>query len=163
MSTLWLAFIALGIGVWLAHDGLVPRPPSSQTRREWSPVGRARDWLAQADLPGVTLWHLVVLCAIGSLAGGIAGYLAMGVPVTMVLGAAGGALTVPIWVRTRHSRRRPARQRAIAEALERMRDTLGGGLTLDHAFQSLADKGPQALQRQFHQFAAEAAASHRLF
>jgi len=154
MSNVWVAFILLGIGVWLAHDGLAPRPKVN--RDDWQlPVTQVHDWLAQADLPGVTIWHLVVLCVTSSLVGGIAGYLAFGVPVTEALGAAGGALAVLVWVRARHSRRRPARQRGIAEALERMRDTLGTGLTLDHAFQGLADNGPAALQRNFRQFAAE--------
>jgi tight adherence protein B len=36
-----------------------------------------------------------------------------------------------------------------------MRDTLGSGLTLDHAFQGLAERGPEALQSNFRQFAAE--------
>lgn len=155
MSNLWLALILLGAGVWLAHDGLAPHPTVTRARRQWPPIARVRDWLAQADLPGVTIWHLVVLSAASSLVGGLAGYLAFGVPVTAVLGAAGGALAVLAWVRTRHTRRRPARQRAIAEALERMRDTLGSGLTLDRAFQGLAENGPEALQRQFRQFAAE--------
>lgn len=155
MSNLWVALILLGVGVWLAHDGLAPQRTKARTHSAWAPVGRAGDWLAQADLPGVTIWHLVVLCAAGGLVGVIAGYLAFGVPVTAALGAVGGTLAVPAWVRTRHSRRRPARQRAIAETLERMRDTLGSGLTLDHAFRGLAETGPESLQRQFRQFAAE--------
>jgi Flp pilus assembly protein TadB len=36
-----------------------------------------------------------------------------------------------------------------------MRDTLGSGLTLDHAFRGLADNGPDALQHPFRQFEAE--------
>jgi Flp pilus assembly protein TadB len=155
MSNLWVALILLGAGVWLAHDGLAPPPDVTRARGQWPPITRVLVWLAQADLLGVTIWHLVVLTVAGSLVGGVAGYLSFGVPVTAALGAAGGALAVPIWIRSRHSRRRPAQQRAIAEALERMRDTLGSGLTLDHAFQGLADNGPEALQRHFRQFAAE--------
>ncbi len=155
MSNLWVALILLGVGVWLAHDGFAPRPTVTRARTPWGPLVRVQDWLAQADLPGVTVWHLVLLCVAGSLVGSFAGYVAFGVPVTAALGGIGGALAVPAWLRNRHSRRRPARQRAIAEVLERMRDTLGSGLTLDHSFQGLADNGPQALQRQFRQFAAE--------
>jgi Flp pilus assembly protein TadB len=155
MSNLWLALILLGVGVWVAHDGLAPRPAIREARGSWAPVDRVKDWLAQADLPGVTIWHVVALCAAGCVAGGFAGYVTFGVPVTAALGAVGGALAVPVWLRTRHTRRRPARQRAIAEALERMRDTLGTGLTLDHAFQGLANNGPETLQRPFRQFEAE--------
>lgn len=155
MSSLWLALIVLGIGVWLAHDGIAPQPVRRLDRRTWAPVERMKDWLAQADLPGVTIGHVFVLCAVGCVTGAVAGYVALGVPVTTALGAVAGAAAVPVWVRARHARLRPARQRAIAEALERMRDTLGSGLTLDHAFQGLANNGPYALKRAFRQFEAE--------
>ena len=155
MSSLWIALVLLGAGVWLAHDGLAPRPASTSKREPWRALVRVQDWLAQADLPGVTAWHVLMFCVAGGLAGSVVGYVAFRVPVTAALGAVGGVLAVSAWVRNRHSRRRPARQLAIAEALERMRDTLGGGLTLDRAFQSLAEKGPEALQRQFRQFTAE--------
>lgn len=155
MSTFWVALVLLGAGVWLAHDGLAPRAHVDGPRDPWPLVVRVHDWLAQADLPGVTLWHLAALCVAGGLLGSLAGYLAFGVPVTAALGAVAGTLAAPTWVRTRRGRRRPARQRAIAQALERMRDTLGRGLTLDHALQGLADNGPRALRRDFRQFAAE--------
>ncbi|HEY1296997.1 MAG TPA: type II secretion system F family protein [Chloroflexota bacterium] len=155
MSTLWIALAAIGVGVWLAHDGLVPQPSSPPRERSWIVLDRVRDWLAQADLPGVTVWHLLALCAAGCAAGALAGYMAFGLRVSAALGATLGALAVPLWLRTRHQRRRPARQRAIAVALERMRDTLGSGLTLDHAFQGLAADGPKPLQPAFRQFEAE--------
>lgn len=155
MSPLWLALLLLGAGVWLAHDGIAPRPAAREERRSWTPLDRLRDWLAQADLPGVTVWHVLGLGVAAGVAGGIGAYLAFGVPVLAVLGAAGGALAVPVWLRARHARRRPAQQRAIAEALERMRDTLGSGLTLDHAFRGLASHGPEALRPSFRQFDAE--------
>jgi len=82
MSNLWLALVLLGVGVWVAHDGLAPRPAIREARRSWAPVDRVRDWLAQADLPGVTIWHVVVLCTAGCVAGGFAGYVTFGVPVT---------------------------------------------------------------------------------
>ena len=155
MSTLWIALVLLGVGVWLAHDGLVPRPSRPPRDNSWVPLDRVRDWLAQADLPGVTVWHLAALCVAGCAAGGLAGYLAFELPVSAGLGATLGALAVPVWLRTRYARRRPARQRAIAVALERMRDTLGSGLTLDHAFQGLASDGPKPLQAAFRQFETE--------
>src|SRR5260370_29943445 len=43
----------------------------------------------------------------------------------------------------------------MGEGVERMRDTRGSGLTLDHAFQGLANNGPEALRRPFRQFEAE--------
>jgi tight adherence protein B len=155
MSNLWVPLILLGAGVWLAHDGIAPRPAGRHHPRTLAPVERLKDWLAQADLPGVTIWHVVGLCCAGCLIGGMAGFVAFGVPVTTALGGVAGALAVPTWLRARHTWRRPARQRAIAEALERMRDTLGSGLTLDRAFQGLANDGPEALQRAFRQFEAE--------
>jgi tight adherence protein B len=155
VNTLWVAFVLLGLGVWLAHDGLVPQIDKDRPCTSSAAPGRVRQWLAQADLPGVTVWHLVVLCLGGCVVGAVIGYVALGVPVTVALGAVAGALAVPVWIATRHSRRQPARQRAIAEVLERMRDTLGSGLTVDHALQGLATSGPETLRPSFRQFAAE--------
>ena len=87
MSMLWFALILLVLGVWVAHDGIAPRPADSKKRHTWRLVDQVRDWLAQADLPGVALWDLVVLSAVGCLAGGVAGYIAFGVPVTAALGS----------------------------------------------------------------------------
>ena len=48
----------------------------------------------------------------GCVAGGLVGFAALQVPVGAALGATGGALACPLWLRTRHTRRRPARQKA---------------------------------------------------
>jgi hypothetical protein len=84
VSNLWIALLLLGVGVWLAHDGLAPRPYTPQAHGPRVFVDRVRDWLAQADLPGVTIWHLAVLCGASCVTGGIAGYVIFGVPVSTV-------------------------------------------------------------------------------
>ena len=161
MTVLAIALGLLGLGVWLAHDGLAPRPAPPVAREPRRGLAPVQDWLAQADLPGVTVWHLAVLCVAGSLLGSLAGYIAFGVPVTAALGAVAGGLTAPAWVRTRRGRRRPARQRAIAQALERMRDTLSSGLTLDRAFHGLGDNGPREPAAVLPAVLRRAAAAHR--
>ena len=49
MSNLWVALILLGAGVWLAHDGLAPRPSIRQSRGSWTGA-LAGDCVRQLEL-----------------------------------------------------------------------------------------------------------------
>ena len=68
--TLWLAVGLVGLGLWLAHDGLVS--PTRPTRAGRAGLReRVGDWLLQAGLEGVTLPMLVGTSLAGALGGGL--------------------------------------------------------------------------------------------
>jgi tight adherence protein B len=155
--TVWLALGLVGLGLWLAHDGLVrpvrPAPASRVRLRE-----RVGDWLLQAGLEGVTLPILVCTTLAGALAGGLLVHVLLGWPVADLVGAAAGGLAYPLWLRGRHARQRGRVRQALVEVIERIRDAVASGLDVGTALVDLAQNGPPVLRPQLQQLAAELSA-----
>lgn len=152
--TLWFALGLVGAGIWLAHDGLT-RPSVAAPRAPSRTLLRLQDWLVQAGLEGVTPRTVAVVCLAGSLLGGLAAHALLGWPLADLVGVLAGSLAYPLWLRARHARHRARVQHALPEAIDRLRDALASGLTLDRAFQGLAEDGPEALRPLVRQFCAE--------
>jgi tight adherence protein B len=153
----WLALVLVGLGLWLAHDGLVrpARPARASGAGLREKVG---DWLLQADLEGVTLPMLVGTSLAGALAGGLLVHMLLGWPVADLVGSLAGGLAYPVWLRGRHARQRARVSQALVEVIERVRDAVFSGLDVGAALVDLAQNGPDVLRPQLQQLVAELAA-----
>lgn len=153
---LWPGLALVGLGLWLAHAGWAPG--IHQGRRPSQLALRVQDWLAQADLVGVRVRTIVLVCVGGALGGAALGLVLggwlLGGPVAGIVGAVLGFGTYPWWLRGRHARHREQVRRALPEAIERVRDALGSGLTIDRAFDLVAREGPEVLQPVMTDFCA---------
>jgi tight adherence protein B len=150
----WLALGLVGLGLWLAHDGLVqpvrPKRAGGASLRE-----RMGDWLLQAGLEGVTLPMLVCTTLAGALAGGLLVHALLGWPVADLVGGVAGGLAYPVWLRSRHARQRDRVRQALVEVIERIRDAVASGLDVGAALVDLAQNGPEVLRPQLQQLVAE--------
>lgn len=150
----WLALGLVGAGLYLAHDGLT-RPAAAAPHAPSRALLRLQDWLLQAGLEGVTPRTVLLVSLGGALLGGLLAHALLGWPVADLAGILTGGLAYPLWLRARHARHRACVQRALPEAIEQLRDALGSGLTLDRAFQGLAEQGPEALRPYAAELCAE--------
>jgi tight adherence protein B len=155
--TFWLGLGLVGLGVWLAHEGLTG-PSRTSGSIAAGPRARLADWLVQAGLAGITVPMLLVVSLVGAVAGGLITHILLGWPVADLLGVLAGGLAYSLWLRGRHARQRSRIRQALVEAIERIRDAVGSGLDLGTAFANLASDGPVVLRPHMQQLVAELAA-----
>jgi len=153
---LWLLFAAVGLGLWLVHDGLLPprqRPP----RRPSRALTGLRGWLAQTGVPiSPRLFALISIA--GALLGAGAGQMLLGGPIVDAFGFALGGAMYPMVLRGRARRRRQAVLQALPEAIDRLRDSLASTIPMDVALARLGtEAGPEPLRASFRQLSGELA------
>lgn len=145
MTTLLLSLLA-GAAIWLVFDGLTRgRTPGAAGRRP----SAVRDWLNRAGLHDVSARDFVLFSLGAGVVAGVVAQVMLDMPAASAGAAAIGAAAPFAWYRRRQGRRRAAVQSALADAIERMRDSIRSGLTVQEAFAGLARTGPEALRAEF--------------
>jgi len=153
---LWLLFGLVGLGLWLIHDGLLPKQPRVASKAPSRALARLRDWLVQTGV-AITPRTFMLITFSGAVLGGSLAHLVFGWPIVDALGIVVGGAVYPLVLRGRQAGQHQAILGALPEAIDRLRDSLAS-IPLDVALARLGtDAGPQALRPNFRQLANELA------
>lgn len=144
--------LGLGIGlvlVWLSFTS--PRPVSVSPRR----VGRTRELLDRAGLPGTTVVGVWMVCAVSALVVFTAiSIVSHTTTVSLAFGLLAGYL--PMATLAGRARRR---QRELAEvwpeAVDNLASAVRAGMSLPEALTGLGDRGPEPLRAPFVAFGVD--------
>ena len=148
------AVLGLGVGVglvlvWLAVTS--PAPPTTRPDR----VGRTRDLLDRAGLPGTTVGGVWSVCAIGAVVAFVAvQVVSHTATVAVAFGLMAGYL--PFAALAGRARRR---QRELAEvwpeAVDNLASAVRAGMSLPEALTALGHRGPEPLREPFLAFGVD--------
>src|SRR5438093_7703887 len=142
-----LSSAAFGVAIYLIYDALTdPGRPRPDTSRRLQTV---TDFLRRAGLPDVSPRDFVMFSFVLGLLAGASAQLLLGWGLVSLLAAALGMGAPFGYYVHRHDIRRAALQRALADAIGQLRDSIRTGLSVQEALAGLARSGPEALRPEF--------------
>ncbi|MDP9350306.1 MAG: hypothetical protein M3P51_02005 [Chloroflexota bacterium] len=140
-----LASLIYGAAVWLIYDDLtVPPKPPLPTRE-----GSTRRLLARSGLPGTRPRDFVLFSVACALAAGTIAQIWPGWGVLSLCAAVVGGMSPYVGHTWRERRRRERLQRALAEAIEQLRDSMRTKPSIEAGLRVLAASGPEMLRPEF--------------
>jgi tight adherence protein B len=152
--------LLFGIGAFAVWWSFWTPPPARQTSRGgWAE--RARDMLALAGLPGVTLRAIAAGCLVAGVAAFAGAAAVSRSPQIAVCFAAMAAWSPVGLVRMRARRRREIRRELWPEVVDNIASGVRAGLSLPEAVSQLAVRGPQPLRWAFAAFGQDYRSSGR--
>jgi tight adherence protein B len=140
-----LVALVLGLGVFLAYDGLTRRGVSAPRTRE----PRFRDWLAAAGLPQVLPAQFVGVSLGSGLIGGAVALVVVGSSAVAAVAALAAGLAPASYYRARRRSLRDQRRRGWPDAIDLLAGAVRAGDTLPAALAVVAERGPAALRPVF--------------
>ncbi|MBV9323145.1 MAG: type II secretion system F family protein [Chloroflexi bacterium] len=145
------ALVLLGAGAWLLADWWArPVRPAARPRPRATRLERyLAELVLEGELDGWTPRRIVVASLGLGLVVGLAVYSVLGWLVPALLAAAVPGLALIGYAERRRGSLRQARQEALPEALDRLRDQLGASHGLHEAIMALADTAPPPLRSPF--------------